>query len=351
MKKNIYTKEHSREYSLFRLACWYDSMSNGLKRIVGVGQEEACAIYEGGDLVSIYYEPNKLKNIFQAVTQKCQNKTYITKQIELFLTAFNKLKKYYTGKRKIKDIKELIMFQKLYAFSWAYIAIFFLVPRSPVDKEIKKLALDVRTMTQKYNEIPEEIFKEALERFFPKLKGNTRFILPEEVLNKRTVNTEEILETIKERKKGFVYYMNKIYTGNLQNNLDILEIKLIDTDSVVSGKAKTNSMGKLEGQIAYKGKVNGKVVVISSVKRLNKVKKGDILVASMTMPKYLQAMKKASAFITDEGGITCHAAIIAREMKKPCIIGTKIATKVLRDGDLVEVDADNGIIRIIKRSK
>ena len=61
-------------------------------------------------------------------------------------------------------------------------------------------------------------------------------------------------------------------------------------------------------------------------------------------------MKKASAFITDEGGITCHASIMAREMKKPCIIGTKIATQVLKDGDLVEVDAQRGIVRILKKA-
>jgi pyruvate,water dikinase len=59
-------------------------------------------------------------------------------------------------------------------------------------------------------------------------------------------------------------------------------------------------------------------------------------------------MNKASAFITDEGGITCHAAIVARELNKPCIIGTKIATKVLKDGDMVEVDAERGVVRIIK---
>jgi pyruvate, water dikinase len=60
-------------------------------------------------------------------------------------------------------------------------------------------------------------------------------------------------------------------------------------------------------------------------------------------------MKKASAIITDEGGITSHAAIVSREMKKPCVIGTKIATKILKDGDLVEVDADRGIVNILKK--
>jgi pyruvate,water dikinase len=60
-------------------------------------------------------------------------------------------------------------------------------------------------------------------------------------------------------------------------------------------------------------------------------------------------MEKAAGFVTDEGGITCHAAIIAREMKKPCVIATKFATRVLKDGDLVEVDADNGVVRILEK--
>jgi len=81
----------------------------------------------------------------------------------------------------------------------------------------------------------------------------------------------------------------------------------------------------------------------------DKLKQGDILVTTMTTPDFLFIMKKAAGFITDEGGITCHAAIVSRELKIPCIIGTKIATKVLKDGDLVEVDAKKGIVRIIKR--
>ena len=59
-------------------------------------------------------------------------------------------------------------------------------------------------------------------------------------------------------------------------------------------------------------------------------------------------MHRAAAFVTDEGGITSHAAIVAREMKKPCVVGTKNATRILGDGDMVEVDADSGIVKIIK---
>jgi pyruvate,water dikinase len=68
----------------------------------------------------------------------------------------------------------------------------------------------------------------------------------------------------------------------------------------------------------------------------------------MTSPDWLPLIQKAVAIVTDEGGITSHASIVARELKKPCIVGTKNATKILKDGDQVEVDADSGIVKIIK---
>ena len=69
------------------------------------------------------------------------------------------------------------------------------------------------------------------------------------------------------------------------------------------------------------------------------------------MVDFLPEMKKAIAFITDEGGITCHASIVARELRKPCIIGTRVATQILKNGDLVEVDVNEGIVRIIERKE
>lgn len=114
------------------------------------------------------------------------------------------------------------------------------------------------------------------------------------------------------------------------------------------GTGKSTAVKELRGFSASLGKVSGKVKIVESVEEIGKVKQGDILVAVMTRPDYLPAMKKAVAFVTDEGGITCHAAIVAREMKKPCIVGTKIATKILKDGDMVEVNANHGIVKKLK---
>lgn len=108
--------------------------------------------------------------------------------------------------------------------------------------------------------------------------------------------------------------------------------------------------GRLEGLTAYKGKVKGiaRIVIGPTKEEFNK---GDILVTKMTSPKFIPLMSKAAAVVTDAGGQLCHAAIVSRELKIPCIIGTKNATEFFRDGDLVEVDANKGIVKVLKRAK
>lgn len=116
---------------------------------------------------------------------------------------------------------------------------------------------------------------------------------------------------------------------------------IVSEKRIISEKIK-----KFQGTAASSGKYGGKVKIVLGQKDFNKIKKGDILVAEMTRPDFLPVMKKAGAIITDEGGLTCHAAIVAREMGIPCIVGTRIATRVLKDNQAVEVDGDKGVIKI-----
>lgn len=107
--------------------------------------------------------------------------------------------------------------------------------------------------------------------------------------------------------------------------------------------------GLIQGMTANGGKVTGHVKVVHDISELDKVCAGDVIVASMTIPEFVPAMERASAFVTDEGGITCHAAIISREMGVPCVIGTGNATKLLRDDDIVEVNASRGFVKLLQR--
>lgn len=106
-----------------------------------------------------------------------------------------------------------------------------------------------------------------------------------------------------------------------------------------------SSLKEVKGVVASRGKVTGRVRVILETSRVPEMQDGEILVTMMTTPSFVVAMKKAAAIVTSDGGITCHAAIISRELNKPCVIGTKIATQVFKTGDLVEVDAEDGVVR------
>ncbi len=100
----------------------------------------------------------------------------------------------------------------------------------------------------------------------------------------------------------------------------------------------------VKGLGASPGTGSGRVKVIGSLEELSKVEQGDVLVTTMTNPDMVPAMKRASAIVTDEGGMTCHAAIISRELGIPCVVGTGNATKVLRDGMEVTVDGARGVV-------
>ncbi len=102
---------------------------------------------------------------------------------------------------------------------------------------------------------------------------------------------------------------------------------------------------KFEGMVAQPGQAQGVVKVINNVSDIDKMNEGDILVAYATTPDVVPAMKKASAIVTESGGITCHAAIVSREMGIPCVVGVKHVVKIMKDGDRVEVDATKGIVR------
>lgn len=112
---------------------------------------------------------------------------------------------------------------------------------------------------------------------------------------------------------------------------------------------ETGELKELLGDCACPGRIKGQVKVINITKDMYKMGEGNILVSIATTPDLVPAIKKAGAIITDMGGITCHAAIISRELGIPCIIGTKNATRVLKDGDIIDADATHGRITILEK--
>ena len=161
-------------------------------------------------------------------------------------------------------------------------------------------------------------------------------LTPDEIKGILDGNIPSIKE-LRKRENQFIYY----YDNKLHIITDQKEIEKIK--DIVSIKSKDKDV--IKGNIANKGKVSGKVVIINSINDLKKVKKGNIMICTRTDPRFTIYMKKCKAIVADEGGILSHAALTARELGIPCLIGANIATKVLKDGDYVEVDADKGVVR------
>lgn len=209
----------------------------------------------------------------------------------------------------------------------------------------KREAKRVKELTEQNGEIREKIAHfgyPAINKAYHYLKRKKLnlkkldYISLDEIKSGRINNRE-----VAKREKFYVELTtcNKtdIYTGKIANNLLKKEgFKKVIIDQNIS---------QIKGIGASAGKINGAAILIHKVSDFKNQYSGKIIIAPRTVIEYVPFLKKVKAIVTDIGGVNCHAAIISRELKIPCVVGTKIATQIFKDGDLIEVDADKGIVR------
>lgn len=167
------------------------------------------------------------------------------------------------------------------------------------------------------------------------------YLLPEE-LDKALGKKKLDRGLVKDRQKGYGFF----FSGGKYKVIGSQQVNALLEEE----KKNFPHIREFRGQVAFPGHAQGIAKVVLNIKQLSKAGAGDILVAPQTMPTFVPLMKKVSAIVTDLGGITSHAAIVSRELRVPCIVGTGIASKVISDGDEIEVDAKNGIVRIIQKA-
>ena len=209
--------------------------------------------------------------------------------------------------------------------------------------ELISTAFEDRKQSEGLFEIVDSVAQRLVKqnlRDLDKPEGLSKF-LSDEDLRKLVLGQEPNWFEVLSREQGFVYSVNRIFAGS-----DYLpafkKMGYEYSDDAVVGNS-------VKGNVAFAGSVvRGTARVIFSLDQLASFKQGEVLITPMTGPDFVPAMKKASAIVTDEGGITCHAAIVSRELQVPCIVGTKHATRMFQNGDFVEVDAFNGLIRKVE---
>lgn len=193
-------------------------------------------------------------------------------------------------------------------------------------------------------------YPELIEKIITPLAQNALKSLGEDPNNLSFLTWKELqngsVSQLKEREKA--HQAGKSYRYEVRGEDE--KITWLDDSSalitVIEGIDPTK-IKSLKGQIAYLGIARGRAQVILDTTQLQNIafSEGDILISINSNPDLMPFIQQAAALVTDEGGVTCHAAIISRELKKPCVIGTKMATKVFKNGDFVEVDANTGIVR------
>lgn len=150
-----------------------------------------------------------------------------------------------------------------------------------------------------------------------------------------------------EMKKRFENYAMVVRNAETRLITDPEEIKKLEAEYSVD----VEHTDRIEGRMAcLGGMIRGRAKVCLDKAAIGKVERGDILIAQFTTPDFVPAMEKAAAIVADQGGLSSHAAIVSRELGVPCVIGTKNGTRVIHDNDLLEIDAQKGIIKILERA-
>ena len=232
------------------------------------------------------------------------------------------MNKYKFSPRAEKIIKAIRSFVLLRTYTTEYSDHLFYIGRNTLFKEI----------SQRTNIDPQDLIMLEDKEIISILKNNGKM-------------SKKIAKLLDSRKKAFaILWINGKVEKIFGEEVFSLQNEVANIFKTSNNSDQKDESNVLIGNIANKGKVKGVARILKSYEDIYKVRKGDIIVATMTTPDYISAMEKASGFITDEGGITCHAAILSREFDVPCIVGTINATSRIKDGEIIELDAYTGKI-------
>ncbi len=336
----LLTKSYERDFTLVLEQPWASGLTEDMAARFGFKNpyKPMIVLYATGENLQIWEHKKGLDYFLDWLLKKNQKGTaFIDQIISEYRSLLVKIEEYWE-RGAIKDKQALREYAKTLRKAVSFFSLWYysgVDDRTP--ETVKKLVLSLR---EKDNFFAgnDEFIKKCLESLGVK-RALSNLALSDEFPD---IPSNEVLE---KRASGVVVIDGKEVSFSSLQQFANTHKKFAFEGLFV----KSSQVREISGQTAYSGKLQGMVSIVKNMRQMAKVQEGDILVSPMTTPDFVPAMQKAAAFVTDEGGIMCHAAIVAREMKKPCIIGTKIATQVLKDGDLVEVDADNGVVRIIEK--
>lgn len=206
-----------------------------------------------------------------------------------------------------------------------------------------KVRDDLGKIHEQSNKVERRLYEEVAKRLHMSVHG-LYYLLPEEVID--ALQKGRSKENLAHKRRKLCVSMTLRSQHRIVHGIKALDI----LERYAIPKEGTRKQNVLRGAVANRGIVHGRVRIIRKDNDFDRFCDGEILVALQTMVHYLPIMKRSKAILTEFGGLTSHAAIVSRELKKPCVIGISNLLVSVKDGDLVEVDANKGKVTILKRS-
>lgn len=285
----------------------------------------------------IYRSPKENGNFARIVGERCIRESNFAERIareskkftdimhELIKenNSFDKLVN--NSKKFFENFEFFFAYHQAVGFGGEYLAETYTETKRTID--IQKV-IDILDKTYGY----QELVAPNLEKYFDKLQISD--LLPEEIMAGR--------------KKPKSFGRSIMYFKDKQFVLEKQKAKFLAENIDKKNKKSIRFEGILKGLGVGGGTFTGKAQIITELNLLDTVKPGCVLVVPITRPQYNNYIKRAGAIVSDIGGLLSHPSILAREQKIPCIVGTKIGTQVLKNGDLIKIDADKGFAEIIK---
>lgn len=340
-----WTKKWAGTFSILNASYNAEFDINANKKILGEGFYNILFIHKQ-DITSYYRRKSETDTLGKFLAKKviknnklladwAQRLEQESKQIKKLLknppSLFLNIEKYKIFEKCLRNFHPFLM--AVYTVS-EYLPNDLFKRYQPVLEKARKYSEFVYSETEK-------LFKNITKLISKKEGYDTKILLsvyPEEMRTYLKKGNLPLKSELEKRYKlaGFFFKGNQQYvlTGKEFNNLE----------NQISG-GRELKINQIKGKTAYPGSVQGTARIVVNPQKIKVFNKGDILITGMTRPDFLFLIKKAGAIVTDAGGILSHAAILARELKKPCITDTEIATKTFRDGDIIKVEATKGIVK------
>jgi len=325
-----------RPYTLFGASLyqsWFDPPQ--INKLLGVSIPDNLYVEEHPNVIRRYVVKEQLDTFTRTIKSIVINdrkkaKTILKKGLQLS----EKAKKYIESSpfESLGGAVNFLVELALHATVFSYFS--YPIAKEADDSELVKLAEKLRAVSY-YPQVVAKVINPLAQRV---VGEKYIFMTIEEILQKKSL---EIKQREKMSKCGKRFIYAKV---NEKEHIYYVD----DVIRLIEKLEKVEIGETVRGQISYPGKVSGKVRLVLTNDINTPFDEGDILVAVTTNPTLMPLIIKSAAIVTDEGGITSHAAIMSRELKKPCVIGTKFATHTFKDGQDIEVDANTGVVSALE---